>query len=72
MLPLLPPDVQAQVLREHAAIRRCGFLPRLVRIHGEREVEILRAHCHPELVAVIVADHAQIDAIGHTGCGGCG
>ena len=69
MLPHLPPDARAQLLSEHAAIRRCGFHPELVASHSARELEIMRRYCHPDLVAVVLADHEQLEAVGSAGCG---
>ncbi len=69
VLPYLPPDVQDRLLREHAAIERCGFPKSLVDDHGDRELVPMRRYCPPELVAAVEADHEHLD--GNKGCG-CG
>jgi hypothetical protein len=68
IIPLLPPDVQAEILAEHETIRRLGFPKKLVDEHAERELQAFRAYCPAKLVARVEADHAHLDKKG----GGCG
>jgi len=68
-LPLLPPEIADRLLREHAAIERCGFPKSLLDDHGTRELIQFRRYC-PELVPQVEADHIHLDGTkGGCGCG---
>ena len=57
----LPPKVRQELLREHAAIKRCGYAPKLVKSHGARELLYVKMFCPPEVAALVIADHEQLD-----------
>lgn len=57
----LPGKLRRELLREHAAIKRCGYPPALVRSHGARELCYIRVFCPPEISAMVSADHEQLD-----------
>jgi hypothetical protein len=57
----LPETLRRELLAEHAAIKRCGFPPALVKSHGERELVYMRMFCPPEISNMVSSDHEQLD-----------
>jgi hypothetical protein len=70
VFPYLPPSLAEALMREHEAIRRCGFPDGLVRDHARREETVFAGYCPAKLAALVEADHAHLDKPG--GGGGCG
>ena len=67
VFPLLPDDIREELERQHAAIRRLGFPPKIVDEHGENELVLMRMACdeyrandQPEMCAKLTKVCAEV------------
>ncbi len=57
--PYLPNAVQHRLRREHKRIKARGFRHDEIQLHSEREEQVFRTYCPPEICAQIEQDHDE-------------
>ena len=65
VLPLLPPEDRARLLREHAELERAGYPPAAVLLHAANEMVCFRRNGVPRaLFDKAAADHVKLEKKG--------